>query len=255
MQLHSLSGSSFGLSALNRASEAIDIALEQLATGTRINRASDDPSGIVALAAFNAELAGIEGSIDGLLRTDARLSAQEGALSEVSDLTIKLEGLIVSAAGGFRSPDELAAMQLEADSIINAIDQLGGSSSFNGQPLLEGYSSSDLGLRPEGGFDLINGDLEALSTVAGDARQSVATSRAQIGSEQRGIETDISRKLTQFEEVSKAASLLGDTDYAKTSSELIRAQVLQQATIQTMLIHRQSAEGTLKLLSGLTENQ
>lgn len=255
MQLHSLSGSSFGLSALNRASEALDRALEQLSTGTRINRASDDPSGVVALAAFNKELSSIEGSIDGLLRTDARLSAQEGALSEVSDLTIELEGLVVSAAGGFRSPDELAAMQLEADSIITAIDQLGGSSTFNGQQVLEGYSSSDLGLRPESGFDLINGDLEALSTVAKDARLSVTTSRAKIGSEQRGIETDVNRKLTQFEEVSKAVSALADTDYAKGSSELVRAQVLREASIQTMLIHRQSAEGTLKLLSGLNENR
>lgn len=251
MQLHSIGSASFGLAAINRSSEAIDKALEQLATGTRINRASDDPSGVIALSKFESELAQVGGSITAQQRTDAKLSAQDGALSEVSDLTTKLEGLVVSAAGGFRSPDELAALQLEADSIISAIDQLGGSSTFNGHQLLEGFSSSDLGLRPDGGFNLADGDLEALSDAAGQARQSVATSRADIGSQQRGIESDVSRNLTQVTELSKAASSLGDTDYAKGSSELVRAQVLEQASIQTTLISRQREQDALQLLTGL----
>ncbi len=259
MNAYGINSHSFGLGAINRASEAIDQALERLATGTRINRASDDPSGLVAVTALDAELAQLEAGIEGKERAILRDGAQEGAMSVLSDMLIELNGIVVTAAGGAgRSPAELEGLQIEADSIIQGINLLSHTTRFNGEMVMDGYGASSLAggsiaaLGSGGEFNLVDGDLEGAQDAVESAVSAIATKRGAIGARQQSLESDINEMMSRFANVSGMASEIRDADVAEETSELVRGQILQQASIQAVLIGRQSAEGSLALLSSLT---
>lgn len=125
---------------------AIGQSLERLATGRRINRAADDPAGLIAadgLAARNAELTK---TIEQAERAKFVVGAAEGGLSVVQDLLVELDSLVLQAANtGGRNEAERDALQLEANSIIEAIDFVIGATVFGGERILADGVSLQIG--------------------------------------------------------------------------------------------------------------
>lgn len=126
--------------------QQMNVSLERLATGLRINRASDDPAGLIASENLRAEMTGIKAAIENATRAGNVLATAEGGLQEVSSLLNQLQGLVTqSANSGGLSSEEIAANQLQVDSILDTIDRLAGGTNFAGRKLLNGqlsYSTS-----------------------------------------------------------------------------------------------------------------
>lgn len=99
----------FGLRALEENQAAVASSMEKLATGKRINRASDDPSGMIAAEGHKVRIYSINKHLDSLARQESYLGAKEGGLSVISDQLIELQSLIVQAANsaGGLSPSGL----------------------------------------------------------------------------------------------------------------------------------------------------
>ncbi len=127
---------------LAKADRAIETAIERLATGKRINRAADDPAGAIASTHLAAERSALESEIRQSELSGAKLSAADGALSEVQNLLLQLDSLVIQSANrDALSEGELEGLQIEAGSIVQAIDFVIGSFSFGGERLLsEGFS-------------------------------------------------------------------------------------------------------------------
>lgn len=280
MRLGGIFNPGFGLGALRWAGQQADQSMERLATGKQINRASDNPSGMVAVSSLKAELAALNGQVESKQRMGYSLAAKEGGLSVVQDLILELEGAVVTAANtGGMGPREREALQLEVNGILDAIDLLSYSATHNGESLLEEYASTKLGngslslrndddapdssdsvasyrtvstslasLREGGMLNLVDGDLEAALQAVQGARSKVTTARATIGNQQRSLESDIANARIQIESLTGMASEIEDTDYASEVSKLVRAQLLQDVATRTVLIGRQSAESVLLLL-------
>ncbi len=130
------------LNILNRTSNAQSTSLERLSTGFRINAGKDDPAGLIASRALDAELTSVNASIANNERTNAMLNVADGALGEVASLLSEIEALAVESANSSGiTPDELAANQAQIDQAIAAIDRIIGTTEFNGQKLLDGSLS------------------------------------------------------------------------------------------------------------------
>lgn len=127
------------LNILNRTSQAQSDTLSRLSTGSRINRGSDNPAGLIAARGLSTELAAAEAAIGNNQRTDSMLSVADRALNEVSSLLTEVRGLALASANkdGI-SAAELAANQAQIDEAITAIDRIVGSTAFNGKKLLDG---------------------------------------------------------------------------------------------------------------------
>jgi flagellin len=124
---------------LGRNNNELNTSLQRLSTGLKINRGSDDPSGLIASENLRAEKTGIEAGIKNAERASNIIGTAEGGLSEVSSLLNELQTLVSEAANtGGLSSDEISANQLQVDSILNTINRLAGSTSFQGQKLLDG---------------------------------------------------------------------------------------------------------------------
>jgi flagellin len=114
-------------------------SLERLSTGLKINRGKDDPAGLIASQNLDSELKSINAAVDNANRADQVVNIAEGGLQEVSGLLTELQGLVTaSASKAGLSSSEKSANQLQIDSILQTIDRVSSSTSFQGQKLLNG---------------------------------------------------------------------------------------------------------------------
>lgn len=124
---------------LNRNNQAMNLSLERLSTGLRINKGKDDPAGLIASETLRSEMTAIQAAMDNANRADNIISVAEGALNEVNALLLELEGLVDRSANeAGLSDEEVAANQLQIDSILDTINRISTSTEFQGEKLLNG---------------------------------------------------------------------------------------------------------------------
>ena len=124
---------------LRKNNESLNKSLERLSTGLRINKGADDPAGLIASENLRLEKSGIAQAIDNAERASNIIGTAEGGLTEVSTLLTELQQLVSQAANtGGLSEEEIAANQLQVDSILGTINRIAGSTAFQGAKLLNG---------------------------------------------------------------------------------------------------------------------
>jgi len=143
---------------LNTNNQGLQTSLQRLSTGYRINSGKDDPAGLIASESLRAEQQATTTAISNAQRADNIIGTAEGALSEVSNLLVSLQGLVGDAANkAGLSQDEKDADQLQVDSILSTINRISNAASFEGVKLLNGtYDYSTSGLSTASAFTSIN---------------------------------------------------------------------------------------------------
>ena len=126
----------------------LNTSLERLSTGLQINSGADNPAGLIAGLALQQEQTGIQTAIGNASLAGNVIGTAEGGLNEVSSLLTQLQGLVGQAANtGGLSSSEIAANQLQVDSILSTINRISQSTTFEGRQLLNGnlaYSTSSV---------------------------------------------------------------------------------------------------------------
>ena len=87
----------------------LQVSLERLSSGLRINRGADDPAGLINSESLRAEIAGTEKAISNSQRAINIIATSEGALNEVASLLIDIQGLIVEIANDAAMSDDIFA--------------------------------------------------------------------------------------------------------------------------------------------------
>jgi flagellin len=262
------------LNAFATHTRALNTAMERLATGKRINRAADDPSGSIAADQLSADIRSKEKEIERSTRDLAFMAAKDGAFGAVGELMIELEGLVVAAANrGALTKDEREAYQLQVDSILRTIDHLADTQTFNDQKLLDEAYTHKLAqssiavknadgstssrpvtlkdLRSGGAINLVDGDLEQAQRIIKDASGEITGTRGAIGRRSQEIESRARVAASELEELTKVKSAIVDADYAQEVSNMIRAQVLQEASLMMASMTMKSAgDLVLSLVQG-----
>jgi len=124
---------------LARSNENLEVRLQRLATGLRINRGGDDPAGLIISERIGTDIAGVEQAIKNGERASSVISTTEASLQEVNELLNSIKALVVEAANtGGNSKEERDANQLQIDSAIRSITRISNTASFGGLKLLDG---------------------------------------------------------------------------------------------------------------------
>src|SRR6202034_2309635 len=135
--------------SLSENNTNLNTALQRLSTGLQINSGADNPAGLIAGLSLQQEQTGIQTAINNASQAGNVIGTAEGGLNEVSSLLTQLQGLVGQAANtGGLSASEVAADQLQVDSILSTINRISQSTSFDGTQLLNGnlaYTTSGVG--------------------------------------------------------------------------------------------------------------
>lgn len=278
-------GARFGARQLGESQRALGSILERLASGKRINRAADDPSGLIAVEGLKSKEIDLTKQIESITRRQYEYGAMEGGLSVISDLLVDLQGLVTNAGNrSALSADEKRGLQEQADGIVKAIDFLagtgrlseGGSKLIGGGLSLGAYTTITLGrgeyqisdgnggtrtingslneLRSGGAFDLEKGDVEGAQKALEKAAAFIGTTRGAYGAQMKAIDDQVSALQVELENTVAAKGQILDTDYAKETAALVRERLKQEAaTFVTSVSQQQQADAVLSLLSGTKE--
>ncbi|MEM9420610.1 MAG: flagellin [Planctomycetota bacterium] len=128
-----------GQRVLGQQNRSLNTSLERLSTGLRINRGADDPAGLIASESLRSEKASITAAISNAERAEQVVNIAEGGLQEINNLLLEVQSLVgQSANDAGLSADEKEANQLQIDSILQTIDRISETTSFQGTKLLNG---------------------------------------------------------------------------------------------------------------------
>lgn len=263
--MHPIGGSSQGVSQtriLGFVQQQKQGVLETLASGLRINRASDDPAGLVSSEQLRAMLAELEAESSALERARGSAVVADRSLGEIADLLTEAEALAVANANtGGLSEAEREANQMELNSILSSVDRVASSSGFRDTQLLRGgislsINGASLSLPSAGVTDLgsteIDGETYTLADVAAGgamaidgprtdgaleiiraARQEMIFAQAEVGAfERNAIEPRSAGLSIAIESLAMAESSIRDTDYAKATAALARLDILETASLR-----------------------
>lgn len=127
---------------LGKSSERLQLSLERLSSGLRINRGADDPAGLIVSENLRSEINGVQQAVANSQRASNVIATTEGALNEVAALLTDIQSKIIESANtGVVSEDEIRANQLQIDSAIESITRIANTTTFAGRKLLDGSLS------------------------------------------------------------------------------------------------------------------
>jgi flagellin len=258
--------------SLSTTTDRLQANYRRLSTGLRISTASDDAAGLAISERFRAQIRStgqaIRNAQDGISLTQTG----EGALNEVSSILIRMRELSIQANNGTVSSADRVTLDQEFSDLINEIDRIAQSTTFNGVRLLDGTGSTitfQVGTGITSGIDTIQlSTSDTLASTLGLATldigsggnptlaisqldaaiNAVSRVRGQFGAAQNRLTTTIANLQIQSENLSAAESRIRDVDVAVETSALTRNSILQQAAISILAQANTQPQAALQLL-------
>ncbi|MGV8121172.1 MAG: flagellin [Candidatus Xenobiia bacterium LiM19] len=138
--------------------------IERLSSGLRINRAADDPAGLVISEKYRAQVDGLSQAINNAKDGIGMVQTAEGALDEATKLLRGMRNLALHAAN--LGPNDTAAIQADQDQITSEIESLtriADRTKFGSKTLLDGSLGLD-GTATDANVSFVSG---SSNTVAG----------------------------------------------------------------------------------------
>lgn len=127
---------------LGHQHDSLNLSLQRLSTGYKINTGKDDPAGLIASEAMRAEMRAIQAAQSNIARAQNVVAVAESGLSEITRLLNDIEGLVDRSANESGiSDEERDANQLEIDLILDSINRIANSTELQGRKLLGGEFS------------------------------------------------------------------------------------------------------------------
>lgn len=138
------------LSALNaqrsyaRADTALGVTMQRLASGQRVNSASDDAAGLAIGARLTAGVRGLQRAAQNASEGISLLQVADGAMGEIMANYQRIRELAVQAANDTNSVTDRAAIQHEADALLQANLDIASRAQYNHLNLLDGSYRTQL---------------------------------------------------------------------------------------------------------------
>jgi flagellin len=264
--------------SLNASQDNYATQAQRLATGLRINKASDDGAGMAVSERLKNQVRGLNQAARNAQDGISLIQTAEGAMSEAHNILARMRELAVQAANDTINNTDRKNLNTEFTSLLAEIDRIATSTQFNGVNILTGGSQAmklQIGANTDSGGDNIftlnvtpstgfyASKLEATITDMSVTAQGVAnlaistldaainavsTARTSIGSLQSRLESATRSLGVAAENAAAANSRIADADIAQSMSELVRAQILQQAGISVLAQANQAPSLVLQLL-------
>jgi flagellin len=139
-------------------------SLEKLSSGMRINRAADQPAGLIISEQMRAQIAGLRQAVDNSETAISMVQTSEAALTEVTNLLTTMKQLAIHAANeGANDENMLRADQLELDNSLNTMDRITAEAAFGKKRLLDGTQAAN-GVGIGQGLEFIKASPETMSS-------------------------------------------------------------------------------------------
>ncbi len=151
-------------SALGKSQSAIEVAMQRLSTGLRINSAKDDAIGLATSIRLDSQIRGLNQSVKNANDGVSLFQTAEASLTEITNLLQRIRELSVQASSSISSSADRATLQLEVTQLSNQLDTIANNTDFNGKKLLDG-SADQLSFQiGSSSSDTVNFSIDSVTT-------------------------------------------------------------------------------------------
>ena len=265
--------------AAQNTSKSVTGSLEKLSTGLRINKASDDASGLAIADKLRTQATSINQGIANGNSAVTLLQIADKSMAEQSNILDTIKAKLIQANTDTTSTDGRAAIAKDISKLLEQLTNIGEQTNYNGRQLISnaagtGAASTHTFQIGEKNTDTINVAainanttglaLGALSTAAGAtltktiaaAQQTVVNAaistlngyRGDIGSTQNQVESAVRNLMTQATNVKAAESIIRDVDYAQESANFNKQNIISQAGSYAISQANSVQQNVLRLL-------
>lgn len=116
----------------------LDQAMERLSSGKRINTAADDAAGLAISNRMTSQVRGLNQAVRNANDGISLIQTAEGALDETTNILQRIRELAIQSANGIYSDTDRATLDAEVQQLKQELDRIAETTTFNGQPLLDG---------------------------------------------------------------------------------------------------------------------
>jgi len=260
-------------------------SLEKLSSGLRINKASDDASGLSIADKLRTQASSIGQGISNANSAVSLTQIADKAMAEESNILDIVKTKLLQAATATTSSAGREAISKDVDKLLAQVNNIAQQTNYNGISLLQtsagGTAATDAGgltfqvgetssdtISSSGGVQanvtgLSLGSLKsaaaATSAMTGSLAQALLTKvdgaidtlngwRSDFGSTQNQLESATRNMMTQQTNIKAAESVIRDVDYAQESANFNKQNIISQAGTYAMSQANSVQQNVLRLL-------
>ena len=263
-------------------------SLEKLSSGLRINKASDDASGLAIADKLRTQASSIGHAISNGNSAVALTQIADKAMAEQSNILDIVKQKLLQASTATTSSAGRGAIEKDISKLLDQLDNIAKQTNYNGITLLQASASSSeaassltfqMGENATNTITTSNGVKSNVSGLGlGDVRTAVANGsgtlqgaagastargllekvdaaidtlngwRADFGSTQNQLESAIRNLGTQQTNIKAAESVIRDVDYAQESANFNKQNIVSQAGTYAMSQANMIQQNVLRLL-------
>jgi flagellin len=239
-------------------------SIEKLASGQKINSATDGPASLVISESLRSQISSLKEAAQNSEIAASVVQTAEGAMDEVSRLLVNIRQRAVAAANiGVNNELVVAASQSEIQNALSSIDRIAQNTQFGSKPLLNGTNPElefqigadkgntlklalpnittdklGIGSSEDGDSSLAEVDVRTPSgaasaiSIVDKAIGEIASSRGELGALQRSaLQSNLVSLRLDAENLSAAESIIRDADVAMELAEFTRLQIMNQFAV------------------------
>ncbi|MDD9176263.1 MULTISPECIES: flagellin [Aliivibrio] len=178
---------------MNNATAAQTDSMEKLSSGSKINSAADDASGLQISNRMTAQTRGLDVAVRNANDGMSIAQTAEGAMKETTNVLQRLRDLSLQSANGSNTDADRQAMQEEASSLTDELNRIAETTSFAGTRLINGeFGTKSFQIGADSG--------EAVAMTLNSMRADEATmgGKSYFAEEGRDINWKVGAENTQF---------------------------------------------------------
>lgn len=249
-------------------------SMAKLASGSRINKASDDAAGLAISENLKSQVRSTRMASRNAQDGVSMVQTAEGGLNELSSIITRLRELGIQAASDTVGDTERGFLDKEVQQLKSEMQRIAQVTKWGSTGLLDGSTPTfdfQVGINNDDFSDRIayNGNentatIDALGLSGVDytsktgaqsalaeldtAQTSVNGMRANLGALQNRLTSTITNLGVAEENLSAANSRIRDTDVANATAEMTRNSILLQSATSTLAQANQKDQLALKLI-------
>lgn len=257
LSLHTNAASLSAQNSLSRTQGSLSTSMTRLSTGYRINSSMDDAAGLQIATRLKAQTSGMAVAMRNTQNSTSMLQTAGGALTEVTNMLVRMKDLATQAADQSSSTNDQKALDAEFQSLNKELKNVADNTSFGGQKLFRttlssamnfqiGASSAevmkiDVSTTENKDFlDDVDTNLSSLDLTstanASSAIDALATAidhvgalNSQLGAAANRLDHVYNNLSNISTNVQNATGRIMDVDFATESSSMTSNQMLMQA--------------------------
>ena len=222
--------------------------ITKLSSGSRINSAADDASGMSIADGMSAQVRGLGQAIQNSNNAIGMVQVADGAMQEYSSILNDVRGLTLKTSSGIMNNSNRAIIQNEIDGLLTSANNIINTTSYNGMNLLRGDNEFSFHTGTNGGEN-INIDFGNASSILPSVDVSNSTSiedslknidnalksagdiMTNLGAGQNALESNVRNISVSQINIASWESQIRDLDFAKESANFNKNNILEQTGI------------------------